>query len=337
MKKTISMAIVFLAATVMVFSGCGKTGNESEKYFSNTFRGNFFEIEYPDGLMPAYTTDGAIFSGDFDTKVVGYRLPGAKDGQMPKDTDKLSSLGLVLGNFESDNINGHKAYILDSKSFIAAVFPLEGKVVALVMSDNVQNQSFATNAEKMLKSFRIIDDGLFPGEHDSSTLPKGNVQADQGKNVEPENEGNKQEKPVSKKKPVTVDTSEMAAGTFYDSDFLFLKLRPGFILNNSGKTSANIIGRVGDMTKQQQINIFYSPPSGSSAYDLAFKYAGGKKPIEVKLGANTFQSIVNKTPEGGTITFLFHCSEFFSCKIIISGTMQLNGEIKEILSSIIFK
>lgn len=342
MKKMINRAVILTVVLMIALSGCGKSEEKSEKYFANTFKGNFFEIDYPDGLTPAYTQDGATFAGDFNVKVTGFRQVAAREGQMPADTDKLSELGITLGNFETDKINGHKAFIADSKSFIAAIFPLDGSVVVVMMVANPENPSFGMNAEKMLKSFTITDVNAIPGE---KNLVTENKITPDSKNSTTDKKPSNQEKTEKKDEPqkkeaskiIKIDTSGMREGTYYDSDFIFIKLRPGFIINNSTKTSVNINGRVDDMPKLQQINIFISPPVGSPSYDFAFKYSGGKKPVPLTLGANTLQSVVNKTPDGENVTFLFYSSDYYSCKIIITGTMQLTGEVREILSSIIFK
>lgn len=343
MKKKINRAAILTMALIIALSGCGKAEERSENFFTNTFKGNFFEIDYPDGLTPAYALDGATFTGDFDVKVTGFRQVAAREGQMPADTDKLSELGITLGNFETDKINGHTAFIADSKSFIAAIFPLDGSVVVVIIAANSENPSFGMNAEKMLKSFTITNESAIPGKKDPV---KDSKTASDSKTEIFEEKSTKQDKTETKKtetknieasKPVLIDTSGLREGTFYNSDFVFLKLRPGFIVNNSTKTSANISGRVGDMSKQQQINFFFSPPSGVSSAEYAYKYAGGKKPVPVSLGSNILQSVVTNASNGGKITLLFYCTNTYTCKIVITGTMQLTGEVSEILSSIIFK
>ncbi len=342
MKKITNKAVILTAALIMALSGCGKPEEKVEKSFPNTFTGNFFEIDYPDGLNPSYTRDGASFNGDFDVKILGYRLPSTKAGVMPKDTDRLSELGLILGNFEKDTINGLTAYILDSESYIAAVFPLNGKVAVVIIANNRASLSFGKDAEKMLKSFKITKEDAFPADISAVTQqttipPKEEVKKDPTKKDEPKKE-QKPETTTTKPRPrVQIDTTGMVAGTYYDSTMIFLKLRPGFILNNSTETSANIIGRLQGVKDQQQINIFMSPPVSVSAEKLAVQFSGGKKPVPVTMGSNTFQSIVNTLSNGGKMTFLFYCNDYYSCKIILMGSMQLTGEIREILGSIIFK
>lgn len=339
MKKTMNKAFIIAAAVVIMLSGCARTGEKSEKYFSNTFKGNYFEIDYPDGLTPTFTQDGANFSGEFSVIITGYRQQGTKDGQMPENTDKLSELGITLGNFETDKINGHTAYIIDSENVIIAIFPLDGCVAVVMMTNGRSSQSFGMNAEKMLKSFKITDQKLIPGAKDlvPNKTNETESKTDIIKEEKPENSDNTEVKPPKKWKPVAVDTSGKVAGTFFDSEYFFIELRPGFLVNTSTKTSVNINGRVGDMSKLQQINIFITPPIGVSAAEYAYKYAGGKKPTAVNLGTNTFQSIVNNVSNGGKITMLFYCTDYYTCKVVIIGTMQLTGEVKEIVSSIIFK
>ncbi len=343
MKKMINRAAILSVALIIALSGCGKPEEKSEKSFTNTFKGNFFEVDYPDGLTPTYTQDGATFAGDFNVKVTGFRQIATREGQMPADTDKISELGITLGNFETDKINEHIAFIADSKSFIAAIFPLNGSVVVVIMSADPDNPSFGKNAEKMLKSFTITNESAIPGQKD---LVKDSKATSDSKTENVEEKPAQQDKTETKKtetkkieagKPVEIDTSGLREGTFYNSDFVFLKLRPGFIVNNSTKTSININGRVGDMSKQQQVNIFFSPPSGVSSDVYAYRYAGGKKPVPVSLGSNTLQSVVTTASNGGKITLLFYCTNTYTCKIVVTGTMQLTGEVSEILSSIIFK
>ncbi len=323
---------VFIAFMTFA-SGCGGDGVAKKDHgFENTFKWNFFEIGLPDGFTGASNTEGAVLKGSFTVKIAGFRSPGSRPGQLSQDTDRFSQEGITLGNFETDEINGHKAFILDSKVMIAAIFPFSGKSVFVLMTNQSGSPDFLKVAPKMLSSFEITNIDYIPDfQGDRPVAPRND--ADEPKVPEDK----QKEVDYSPKTPAKPNKAGLAREQYFETDKLFFQLRPFYLIKSNSDTSIVVSGFAKEAKDNQMISIFLSPPARFSSKELATQIVGGSNPVETTIGSNTFQKLEGKLPDGTALTYLFYSTREYSCKIILQGSLGLTGYTKEILETLVFK
>jgi hypothetical protein len=279
---------------------------------------------YPEGFFAQSKNNGVVIGGDFTINVKAELSKNKKTGQFPVDIDTVIKTNLKEDQFKKVWVDGKRGYLYMSDTLAIQFLPLTEVVVVAMCSPSQETINFEKKAQNVLGSLIV---------HEPKKMLEG-LKVD----LSLRTEATEPKQTFIKPRKTVIDKKNLSFSEYFENDDLFVRLPYNYIAKDMG--SEVVIKTIISQNKQmkiQTIAIALLEQSTLSLENWAVQTMGRKNFKTVKAGNQDYLAFDLEDTLNEKTTMLYGRTYKNDLKIIVNGSLGLNGTNMDLLKSIVYK